>query len=87
VARETESRIGAARHRASLAKATLVGVGAVTFIAAAALSRVAFPGHSKRSITPLSPPGQFVEVVRQNQLESGMLAPAQADPSVATAQT
>jgi hypothetical protein len=25
--------------------------------------------------------------VRQNQLESGILAPTQADPSVATAQT
>jgi hypothetical protein len=65
----------------------LAGVGALTFVAAATLARVAFPGHTKKPITALAPPGRFVEIVRRNQLQSGMLAPAQADPSVATQQT
>lgn len=81
----SESRVGAARGRARLAKLVLAGMAATAFVASAALARVAYPGHHKKAIKALSPPQQFVEIVRQNQLESGILAPAQADPSVATA--
>ncbi len=80
--------LGSARQApAFVAKATLAGVGVLAFVAAAVLGRVAFPGHAKKPITALAPPGRFVEIVRRNQLESGMLAPAQADPAAATAQT
>ena len=83
----TETRIGAARRRAAVAKIVLVGTGAAVFVVAAALARTAYPGHHKRAIKALTPPRGFVRVVRENQLESGILAPAQADPSVATQQT
>ena len=82
-----ESRVGAARRRASVAKLTLAGVGVLAFGAAAVLARVAFPGHAKKPVTAPAPPARFVEIVRRNQLESGILAPAQADPAAATAQT
>jgi hypothetical protein len=80
-----ETRITAARRRATTAKVALAGVGVVAFVASAALARVAYPGHHKRAATALSPPKRFVQIVRANQLESGILAPTQADPSVATA--
>lgn len=87
MSRRTESRIGAARRRAGLAKLALAGVAATAFVASAALARVAYPGHHKKAISSLSPPKRFVQIVRENQLQSGILAPAQADPSVVTAQT
>jgi hypothetical protein len=62
-------------------------MGAAAFVASAALARVAYPGHSKKAIKSLAPPGEFVQVVRQNQLQAGILGPAQADPSVVSAPT
>ena len=87
MARSTETRIGSARRRARIAKLTLGGVGLLAFGASVALARVAYPGHHKKAIAALSPPPRFVHVVRQDQLESGILAPAEADPSVASAPT
>ena len=84
---KSETRIGAARHRAGVAKVVLAGAGAAVFVVAAALARTAYPGPHKKAIKALTPPAGFVRVVRQNQLQSGILAPAQADPSVATQQT
>jgi len=84
---DRQTRIGAARRRASLAKLVLAGIAVAAFGASAALARVAYPGHHKKSVKALSPPKRFVHIVRENQLESGILAPTQADPSVATAQT
>lgn len=83
----TGSRVGAARRRATVAKLVLAGAGVVAFAASAALARVAYPGHSKKAIKSLAPPGQFVQVVRENQLQAGILGPAQADPSVVSAPT
>ena len=82
-----QTRIGAARRRAGLAKVVLAGTAVAAFAASTALARVAYPGHHKKSVKALSPPKRFVHIVRENQLESGILAPTQADPSVATAQT
>jgi len=65
----------------------LAAVAALTFTASAALAKVAFPGHSKRPIRALTPPARFLETVRRDELQSGVLAPAQADPATATAQT
>ena len=50
-----------------------------------ALARVQFPGHHKHGVTTLSPPGSFVDVVRRNQLEAGILAPAEAPPGIGSA--
>ncbi|HET7554625.1 MAG TPA: hypothetical protein VFJ75_03105 [Gaiellaceae bacterium] len=83
----SETRIGAARRRADVAKLVLAGTGVLAFAASAALARAAYPGHHKQGVKALSPPQRFVRIVRQNQLESGILAPTQADPSVATAQS
>lgn len=82
-----ETRIGAARRRATVAKLALAGTAATAFLIAAGLARLAYPGHHKRAIKALSPPPRFVRVVRENQLQSGILAAAQADPFVATAPT
>jgi len=82
-----ETRIVAARRRAATAKVVLGGIGALAFLASAVLARVAYPGHHKKAVKALSPPKSFVSIVRRNQLESGILAPTQGDPSVVTAQT
>jgi hypothetical protein len=82
-----DTRLGPARQRVAVAKLVLAGTGAAAFLVAAGLARVGYPGHHKRATKALSPPSRFVRVVRQNQLQSGILAPAQADPSVATAPT
>ena len=81
-----QTRIGAARRRAGLAKLVLAGAAAAAFVASAALARVTYPGHHKKAIKSL-PPQRVVRTVRENQLQAGILAPTQADPSVATAQT
>jgi hypothetical protein len=82
-----DTRLGPARQRAAVAKLALAATGATAFLVAAGLARVAYPGHHKRATKALSPPPRFVRVVRENQLQSGILAPAQADPSATTAPT
>jgi hypothetical protein len=77
-----ETRLRPARRRAAAAKVVLASGGALAFVAAAALARVAYPGHAKRPVRSLSPPQRFVEIVRKNQLQAGILAPAQASPDV-----
>jgi hypothetical protein len=85
MARPPERRLAAARRRATLAKAVLAAGGACAFLAAAALAKVTYPGHHKRPSRSLSAPKRFVEVVRQNQLQAGILAPAEAPPGVTSA--
>ena len=85
--RTAERRIAAARRRAVIAKLVLGGIGAFAFLASAAFARVAYPGHHKQPVKALSPPKSFVSIVRRNQLEAGILAPTEGDPSVVTAQT
>ena len=63
-----------------MAKFALAGGGAVAFLAAAALARVAYPGHARKPAKSLSAPARFVKIVRENQLQSGILAPAGAPP-------
>jgi hypothetical protein len=87
VADTPETRLGGARRRASLAKLVLAGGGALAFIAAAGLARIAYPGHVKRPARSLSAPPKFMRIVRQNQLESGILAPTQAPPEATSAPT
>ena len=74
----------AARRRAGAAKG-LFGVAAVlVFGAAAVFAKHSYPGHPKGPSAPLGAPRNFVEVVRQNLLQSGVVAPAQAPPGAST---
>ena len=79
------SRLEPVRRRAKLARAVLAGSGIAVFGAAALLARLHFPGHAKAPVTPLAAPDGFVQVVRDNQLEAGIIAPAEAPPGAASA--
>ena len=78
------SRIVAARRRARLAKTGVVGATLLGFAAAFAFSRVSYAGHAKKPIRALAPPPRYVRIVRENALQAGMLAPADAPPDAAT---
>lgn len=62
-----------------------LGGATVLFGASMGLARVHFAGHSKQGVTPLSPPGDFVQVVQRDQLQAGILQPAEAPPGIASA--
>ena len=79
------TRLEPVRRRVWLAQVGLAGGAAVLFGASMALARVHFAGHHKQGVTPLAPPAQLVDVVRHDQLEAGILAPAEAAPGVASA--
>jgi hypothetical protein len=48
------------------------------------LSRVSYARHVKKPLRPLAAPPRYVEIVRRNLLEAGIVAPAQAPPGAAT---
>jgi hypothetical protein len=77
-------RLDDARRRARVAKTGLAVVAIASFGAAAALARTGAAGHQKRPLRELSAPSDFVSVVRQNLLQSGLAAPAVASPTAAT---
>ncbi len=79
------SRLAGVRRRVRLARGLLAGGAIVAFGATMALARVQFPGHHKHGVTTLAPPASFVDVVRRNQLEAGILAPAEAPPGIGSA--
>jgi hypothetical protein len=59
-------------------------ISAVVFGWAMGQSRSTFAGHPKQTVRALSPPSQFVDIVRKNLLQAGLLAPANAPPGAAT---
>jgi hypothetical protein len=79
------SRLAEVRSRVRVARGLLAGGAILAFGATMGLARVQFPGHHKHAVTPLSPPASFVDVVRRNQLEAGILAPAEAPPGIGSA--
>lgn len=79
------TRLEPVRRRVQLARLTLVGGAAVLFGTSMALARVHFAGHHKQGVTPLAPPQRLLDVVRHDQLQAGILAPAQAAPGIASA--
>ena len=79
------TRLEPVRRRVRVVRLGLVGGAAILFGTSMALARLHFPGHHKHGVTPLSPPAQLVDVVRQDQLQSGILAPAEAAPGIASA--
>jgi hypothetical protein len=81
----SKPRIDAAYRRATIAKAGVVGVAIVGFAGVLALSRLSYAGHSKKPLRPLAAPPRYVQIVHQNLLEAGIVAPAQAPPGAATA--
>ncbi len=79
------TRLEPVRRRVRLARFGVVGGAAVLFGATMGLARVHFPGHHKHGVTPLAPPSKLLDVVRQDQLQAGTLAPAEAAPGIASA--
>ena len=82
--RKQESRHAEARRRASLAK---VGVGLAipaVFGGSIALARATYAGHPKHPSKPLAVPKSFYSVIRENLLQNGILAPAEAPPDAQT---
>jgi hypothetical protein len=82
--RSRQAELNLARRRASLAKGILGIVGAAAFGAVIVVARHSYPGHSKQPAHPLTAPPRFVSVVRQNLLQAGIVAPAQAPAGAAT---
>jgi hypothetical protein len=81
------ARIAAARRRAHVAKLGM-GVAAVAcFGLGMTLVKANVAGHSRRPLRPLAAPSRFQAIVRQNALAGGLLAPAEAAPGAATAQS
>ena len=79
------TRLEPVRRRMRLARVVLAGGAALLFGASAALARTHFPGHHKQGVTPLAPPADLLEVVRRDQLQAGILAPAAAPPGAESA--
>lgn len=77
-------RVGAARGRVRTAKRVIVVVAAVGFGSWMALARVTYAGHPKHAVHPLAVPPALYDVVRQNLLQAGILAPATAPPDATT---
>jgi hypothetical protein len=82
--RTQDPRIPAARRRASVAKVVVGVISAIVFGWAMGQSRSTFAGHPKQTVRALSPPAQFVDIVRKNLLQAGLLAPANAPPDAGT---
>ena len=81
---EQASRVAAARRRTRLAK---VGVGLTipaVFGGSIALARATYAGHAKHPSKPLAVPKSFYSVIRENLLQNGILAPAEAPPDAQT---
>jgi len=79
------TRIEAAHRRAAAAKVGVAGVAILAFGAALGLSRLTYAGHPKKPLQPLAAPPKYVQIVRENLLQAGIVAPAEAPPGAATA--
>ena len=80
----SESRIDAARRRASLAKAGIGVAAGVAFLAGIGLVRGTVSSHAKSRPQPLAAPKDFTRALRQANLGSGSIAPPQAPPQTST---
>jgi hypothetical protein len=84
---EPGARIAAARRRAHVAKLGMGAAALACFGLGMTLVKANVAGHSRRPLRPLDPPRRFQDIVRQNALQGGLLAPAQADPGAVTSQS
>ena len=78
------SRVGDARHRAMVVKVGTGAFAAVSLVGWMGLARVTYAGHSKHPARPLAIPPPLYEVVRNNLLQAGIVAPATAPPDATT---
>src|SRR5690349_23291656 len=79
-----ESRLAAVRHRTQVTKLGVVFAVSALFGASVALARATYAGHAKHPSHPLAVPKPFYKVVRENLLQNGVLAPAEAPPDAQT---
>jgi hypothetical protein len=77
-------RVASARRRARSAKRWIAVIATVGFGSWMALARVTYAGHPKHAVRPLAVPPSLYNVVRQNLLQAGILAPATAPPDATT---
>jgi hypothetical protein len=77
-------RVARARGRARSAKRWIAVVATLGFGSWMALARVTYAGHPKHVVHPLAIPPPLYNVVRQNLLQAGILAPATAPPDATT---
>lgn len=82
---ERAAELQSARYRANGAKAGLVSLGAVAFVIAMVFAQRSYSGHAKEPTTALEAPPRFVEIVKRDLLQAGVVGPAQAPPGAATA--
>jgi hypothetical protein len=79
-----DSRVAAVRRRTRLAKVAAGFALPAVFGGAIGLARATYAGHPKHPSRPLAVPKSFYLVIRQNLLQNGILAPAQAPPDAQT---
>lgn len=85
ISSERAEELARAGRRARAGKALLAASGACLFAITMVFARHSYAGHAKQPATALGAPPQFVGIVRQNLLQAGVVAPAQAPPGAATA--
>jgi hypothetical protein len=83
--RARSAELASARHRADATKVAVACSGALVFVAAMGLARHSFASRPKAPARALGASQKFLNVIRQNQLNAGVVAPAQAPPGAATA--
>jgi hypothetical protein len=74
----------AGRRRAARAKIVVTVCGLAVFGAGMGLARASYAGHRKHPARPLGAPRDFLGVVQDDILRSGVVAPAQAPPAAQT---
>lgn len=84
---DTAERMAAARRRAHVAKLGMGAAALATFGLGMTLVKANVAGHTRRPLRPLDAPRKFQDIVRQNALQGGLLAPAQAGPGAVTSQS
>ena len=84
---DSPSRLSPVRRRVTVAKVVLGAAGVAVFGGAMGLAKLSYGGHQKQRPTTLTPPNRFVAIVKANQLEAGIIAPAGLPPGAATAQS
>ena len=80
-------RMVAAKRRAALGKGALAAAAVAVFAGGMLATRSTASGHTRHSATPLTAPRQFANTVRQNALQSGLIAPQSAPPQASTSQS
>ena len=76
--------VAAGLRRARRAKVPVTIGAVVVFGAGVGLARASYAGHAKHHARPLGAPSEFLSIVHDDILRSGVIAPAQAPPEAET---